>query len=125
MKQSSQTNHAKGVIGEERAMAYLAEQGYDILRTRYKTKYGEIDLVAQKDNLVCFVEVKRRPSYQEALESVDYRTRKRIENSALHFISEYPVFARYDMRFDVIAITGDKLGNLHLSHLDNAWLAGA
>lgn len=117
----TQTNYAKGVDAEGRAALYLEEQGFEILSRRYKTKYGEIDLVIKQGELICFVEVKRRGSLEEALNSITARNRRRIEQSALYFGADFPEYSNFDLRFDVIAITGDG----QITHLDNAWLAGA
>ncbi len=117
----SNTNYAKGVRAEETAERYLVAQGYDVLQSRYKTKFGEIDLIIKRDNLIAFVEVKVRQDKADALHAVNARTRKRIENSALFFLSEYPEYMSHDMRFDVIAISEP----FEITHLDNAWEAGA
>ena len=126
MANSKETNYSHGVWAEGEALRYLEELGFTALRERYKTKFGEIDLIVQKGELVCFVEVKMRQSEVEALEAVTKRARKRIENSALFFLSENPEFINHDMRFDVVAIF--KSGYSHdfqITHLDNAWEAGS
>ncbi|PCI99990.1 MAG: YraN family protein [Alphaproteobacteria bacterium] len=120
---NEETNYARGVRAEEEAARYLAAQGYAILRQRYKTKFGEIDLIVQKDNLLCFVEVKMRGNIAEALESITSRVQKRIENAALFFLSEHPDYMNYDMRFDVIAMRYAPDSTLEITHLDNAWEA--
>lgn len=122
-KNNDETNYARGVRAEEEAERYLEALGYKILRQRYKTKFGEIDLIVQKDNLLCFVEVKMRRNIAEALESITPRAQKRIENSALFFLSENLDYMNCDMRFDVIAMSYSKDGTLDITHLDNAWEA--
>lgn len=112
-----QTNYARGVGAEELAEKHLSDKGFQILRKRFKTKFGEIDLITQKDNLICFVEVKIRQKQEDALESVTKRARKRIEQSALVFLSQNPQYENYDLRFDVVAISAP----FHILHLDNAW----
>ncbi len=119
--ENTQTNYARGVQAEAKACEYLIEQGYQILKQRYKTKFGEVDIVALYENVLCFVEVKMRQDIQAALESVSARSCRRIENSALYFVSQHPQYERYDIRFDVIAITKP----FQITHLDNAWQAGA
>lgn len=118
-KEDTTTSYARGVRAEDIAAEFLAQKKYKILERRYKTRFGEIDLIAQKKNLVCFVEVKARNSEEDALFSVTPRSRKRIENAALLYLSEHPEFTSSDMRFDVIAISKD----FRVLHLDNAWEA--
>lgn len=119
-KEGGQTSYAKGVHAEQSVAEFLERGAYKIVERRYKTKFGEIDLIAEKDNILCFVEVKARPSVEEALHSVTAKSRKRIEQSALFFISKNEQYCAYDLRFDVVAIT--KGGEI--THLDNAWFAG-
>jgi putative endonuclease len=122
-----QTNYAKGVRAEDVAADYLAGQGYKILERRYKTKYGEIDIIALHENgqendgqkTLCFIKVKVRKTYDEAVEAVTPRSRGRIEKSALFFLSQEPAYVTRSMRFDVVAITGGG----EIWHLDNAWQA--
>ncbi len=120
-KSMTQTNHAVGIQGEDMAAVYLEEQGYAVLERRYKTKFGEIDLIVEKDEVVCFVEVKIRQTLEDALASVTLRARRRIEQSALFYISQNPEIQGNPMRFDVIAIVKP----FQITHLDNAWEVGA
>ncbi len=113
------TNYARGVEAEERAVDYLGRQGYAILQQRYKTKFGEIDIVALYGDMLCFVEVKVRKTKGDAFESVTVRTQKRVEQSALFFLSQYPEYVDFSMRFDVIAFDSA----FEITHLDNAWEA--
>ncbi len=120
-KPACETSYAKGMQAEDIAADYLAGQGYEILERRYKTKYGEIDIIASYENgdekVLCFVEVKVRKAYEEAVEAVTPRSRKRIEKSALFFLSQEPSYVGKPMRFDVVAITRGG----EIWHLDNAW----
>ena len=114
-----ETSYSKGIRAETLAADYLQKKGFSILEKRYKTKYGEIDIIAKQNDMVCFVEVKVRQNLVDALESVTPKAQKRIENAALFFLSENPDYVACDMRFDVITISGDA----NISHLDNAWHA--
>jgi putative endonuclease len=116
-KNDDMTNYARGVKAENLAVDYLKNYGYEILKTRYKTKFGEIDIIAKHEDCLCFIEVKMRGSERDALESVTPRIKKRIENSALFFLSENAAYNDFGMRFDVIAVTPP----FHIRHLDNAW----
>lgn len=115
----TQTSYERGVWAEGMAALFLMGKGYKILRRRYKTRYGEIDLIVRKGGILCFVEVKARSSEEAALSVIDARGRRRIENAALHFISENQEFSESVMRFDVVAV----IPPLRVVHLDNAWEA--
>src|SRR5260370_33305858 len=67
-----------GLSAESRAAAFLMAKGYRILAKRFRTPYGEIDLVAKKRNLLAFIEVKARASLDEAAYAVTPRQQARI-----------------------------------------------
>src|ERR1700732_5636229 len=67
-----------GLSAETRAAAFLMAKGYRILAKRYRTPYGEIDLVARRRNLVAFIEVKARASLDEAAYAVTPRQQARL-----------------------------------------------
>lgn len=116
-----QSSYEKGLSAEQIAADHLRGLGYDILEMRYKTKAGEIDVIAQDGNCLVAVEVKFRADLTQALEAITPRSRRRIENAFLTYISKnYPAMDQA-MRFDVIAI----IPPLSVHHLENAWLAGA
>jgi len=117
-----QTSYSKGVLAEKAAIKHLKRDGYKILEERYKTKFGEIDIIAEKDGLIAFIEVKAHQSVEASLYAVTPKSRRRIEQSALWFLSEKPDYAGFDMRFDVIVL---KDGEESIEHLDNAWMVGA
>ena len=123
------TSYSKGVLAERHAAKQLELDGYKVVRERYKTKFGEIDIIAVKDGLLAFVEVKAHKSKTDSLYAVTSRTRRRIEQSALWFISEHPEYVDYDMRFDVMVFCGDadalNNGGIRGEHLDNAWMVGS
>ena len=110
----------KGVIAEKLAAGWLKLKGYEILETRYKTKYGEIDLVLQKNNLIAFVEVKARSSIEIGLESITPKMQERITHAAQYYISQNNV-AQNDLRFDVLVVLPRKMGVPQFHHLENAW----
>lgn len=131
-----QAAYQKGVDAERIAARYFEKRWFDVLQHRYKTTFGEIDLVVAKDEQLIFVEVKAHSDATQALYAVTEKSRRRIEQAALQFISEHEDMAGYDMRFDVIVVpetalrASDRidahnlLGEDGVHHLDNAWLAG-
>ena len=70
----------RGSFYEEVCVEYLIKNGFDILHRNYRCKLGEIDIIAKKDDIIRFIEVKFRGSgsYGSALEAVDFRKQRRI-----------------------------------------------
>ncbi|MEM7464672.1 MAG: YraN family protein [Pseudomonadota bacterium] len=95
---------ARGARGEWLAALFLRLKGYSIEDRNFRCKSGEIDIVARKGNQIIFVEVKARPSEQEALDSVSFQAQRRIANAANVWISRRRDYDRLSWQFDVIAI---------------------
>lgn len=93
-----------GLSAESRASAYLIAKGYRILARRYRTPYGEIDIVARRRNLVAFIEVKARANLDDAAYSVTPQQQQRIVAAAQAWLMTQPDYANFDMRFDVVLI---------------------
>ena len=93
-----------GLSAESRAAAFLMAKGYRILAKRFRTPYGEIDLVAKKRNLLAFIEVKARASLDEAAYAVTPRQQARIIDAAQGWLAAHPEHAEFDLRFDAILI---------------------
>lgn len=93
-----------GLSAESRAAAYLMAKGYRILAKRFRTPYGEIDLVAKRRNLVAFIEVKARASLDDAAYAVTPRQQARIVNAAQAWLMAHPEHAEFELRFDAILI---------------------
>lgn len=72
----------RGHRGEWLAALALMLKGYRIIARRYRTKLGEIDLIARRGDLVLIVEVKARPTLIAAMEAVAYQSERRIEAAA-------------------------------------------
>jgi putative endonuclease len=94
-----------GKSGEELAAALLRENGYKILARNYKTKLGEIDIVAKEKDTFCFVEVKTRHSDRFGLpqEAVLNTKQRQISKTALSFLKENRLLDK-KARFDVVSI---------------------
>ena len=109
-----------GDIGENAAQGFLQGDGYAILKTKYWTPFGEIDIIAQKDTYIVFVEVKYRKAVKGYYprEAVHRRKQKSIIQSAQYFIAENNI-ADMDFRFDVIEILGKE--TLSIEHIQNAF----
>ncbi len=94
-----------GERGEDCAARFLKQEGYKILARRFKSRSGEIDLVAQDGDWLVFVEVKTRRSEQHGTpsESVDYRKQKQLAKTALDYLGllKHP---EVRFRFDIVEV---------------------
>jgi putative endonuclease len=95
-----------GKEGEDRAAKFLAKQGYKILERNYRTRNGEIDLIALHKGEVVFVEVKTRTgdAFGAPELAVNPRKQGRMIKAALGYI-KYKKLHQMPCRFDVVAIT--------------------
>lgn len=114
---ASDTSYKKGLMAEKMAALLLRIKGYKILQSRYKTRFGEIDLIARQGKTLIFVEVKARPDERRALEAISLRAQKRIYDTASFYLAEHPDFQNFEMRFDVISVAPGKLP----VHSENMW----
>jgi len=111
-----------GNDGEQLAAQYLLHKGYTILEKNFRTRCGEIDIVAKDGNTMIFVEVKTRTSesHGSPFHSITPRKMKQISKVALEYLSKHDLFEN-DARFDVIAILQLKSGSTVTEHLTNAF----
>ena len=96
-----------GREGEDRAAKFLAKRGYRILERNYRTRSGEIDLIALDRGVVVFVEVKTRTSdaFGAPELAVTPQKQKRMLKAALGYM-KYRKLHQVPCRFDVVAISG-------------------
>jgi len=113
-------NKKKGELGELIAKKHLENSGYLIIDTNYKCPYGEIDIIAQYENCICFIEVKYRKSLKFGMprESVTKSKQTKIQKTAMHYIFENEL-TNIDLRFDVIEIIDDV--KPEITHIPNAF----
>ena len=115
------TGVEKGRRGEDLAAAFLLERGYRILQRNWRRKTGEIDIIAEKSDLLVFCEVKSRTGtcFGVGAEAVDRRKQTKIIRTALLYLQQYHLMD-HACRFDVIEI--DVAGAVPLiRHLPNAF----
>jgi putative endonuclease len=98
-----------GQQGEQVAADYLIAQGYEILDRNYHSRFGEVDLVAEKDRCIVFVEVKTRTNDSFGLpeESVTPEKLAKIYDTALLWLQDHPDKPD-DWRVDAVAVMMDK-----------------
>jgi|SRR5689334_12516930 putative endonuclease len=94
-----------GRVGEDLAARELASRGYAILARRYRTRYGEIDIVAADGDTLVFVEVRARATeeFGSAAESVTDAKKRKVTAMAVDYLARHHVTDR-PCRFDVVAI---------------------
>ncbi len=113
-----------GRWGENQVADFLRKKGYHLLAAGYRSRYGEIDLIAEKKGYICFVEVKLRRSDQFAMarEFVDRRKQERIRLTAEHYLSVNP--SELQPRFDVAEVyapEGISTKRVVINYLENAF----
>lgn len=103
-----------GDLGEELAKRYLSKKGYKIIERNYRCVLGEVDIIAMKDDILVFVEVKTRKSTDYAPEdSVTAKKRSKLLTIAKYY--QLKLKRDLDIRFDVLGITlADKPEFLHI-----------
>jgi putative endonuclease len=111
-----------GKLGEDLACSELRRRGYAILARRYRTRFGEIDIICRRGPTVVFVEVKARSGVRHgtAAESVTGWKRRRIAAMALDYLART---RRLDSRcrFDVVTIDGMGTDRAELRVIENAF----
>lgn len=107
-----------GNKAEDKAAQYLKKQGYKIIERNYNLPCGEIDIIAQKNKTLVFVEVKYRKNSGEfggPIAAVTKAKQKRVINAAISYIkAKKPPFDT--LMFDIIAVSEDKI-----EHIKNAF----
>ena len=107
----------KGREGEAEAARWLSEQGWEMLAERRKTKLGEIDLIARKNGLVAFIEVKWRKRAADLATAIDKRRLARVAAAVEMLAHEYAGPGE-DVRIDVILLAPGSMPR----HIENAWM---
>ncbi len=109
-----------GKLGEEIAVAFLKKNNYEILETNFVFQKAEIDIIAQKNNILAVIEVKTRSSINFGLPQ-DFVKPKKIQ-LLVKAINEYVIQNNLDVtiRFDIIAIHKEN-ENYNLEHIEDAF----
>ncbi|WP_347218211.1 YraN family protein [Chryseobacterium sp.] len=112
-----------GILAEELAADYLEKNGYKILVRNFRFQKAEIDIIAEKDELIIIVEVKARSTDafmlpQEAVTKTKIRS---IVLAANHYLEESD--KQNEVRFDIISVLPDEHRNLKIDHIADAFQA--
>jgi putative endonuclease len=116
-----------GAQGEQLAAEHLERLGYEILARNYRTRFGELDLVARDGRTLVFCEVKSRQAVaagRSPFESIHPAKRRRVRRMAGQWLAAGSGSRPYlpEIRFDAIGVTFDRAGRLvGLEHLEGAF----
>lgn len=104
----------KGQFVEKLAADFLHQNGLKIHTQNYRCRFGEIDIIAEDDTSLIFVEVRYRKDshYGGALASVDNKKQQRIILTAQDFLNQESSLQYKEIRFDVIAVQGNNFENI-------------
>ena len=114
-----------GMLGEQSVAKFLINKNFKIITQNYKTKLGEIDIIAQKDDVLCFVEVKtRKKSYFPISNVVTWTKQQKIIKSAQLFILKNKIQDKV-CRFDVATVIADQKSfgqnSFDIEYIENAF----
>jgi putative endonuclease len=115
MSNRKTSNHRRGILAEYAALFYLMCKGYRLVTLRYKTKFGEIDLIMRRGDTLAFVEVKARRYHADAAVAIHSKNQSRVMQAAQMFLRNHPAYANYQVRFDAVLIAWYKRPH-HLVH---------
>ena len=115
---------SRGAAGEILAARYLRKQGYELVEVNYRSRFGEIDIIAEYDGFLAFVEVKTRgeAAYYKPREAVTYSKQQKIIRTAMGYLATHPTDLQ--PRFDVIEVYMDGSAPLkakYIEHIENAF----
>jgi putative endonuclease len=107
--------HRTGLRSESLAVWFLRCKGYRILKRRYRTPGGEIDIVARRGGVLVFIEVKARDAGIEmAAAAITDKGMIRMQRAAEYFVLKQEISSAQDLRLDVILITPERLWPMHI-----------
>ena len=114
-----------GSFGEALARDYLISKGYKILNMNFRNKFGEIDIICKKNNLLIFCEIKSRysNSFGSPIESITcYKQKQIIKLSELYLISKK--YYNFNVRYDIIEVIFNTITSSHIiNHVQDAFSA--
>lgn len=94
----------RGRFSEYVAALYLLLKGYRIVAMRYRSRGGEVDIIARRGGLIALVEVKARRSAAQSVDAVGFSSQQRIRSAGDHWLSRQRDAAALSVRCDIVAI---------------------
>ena len=119
MKTKKQKSYFLGLMAEYYVIFLFFFKGYKLLKHRYKTKFGEIDLIFRKNKSIIAVEVKARKNKNISIGEVVYQKQfYRIMNSLKIFLNKNEMYSNFDVMIDVVLIKNI----FKVKHIKNTWV---
>jgi putative endonuclease len=98
-----------GLSAESRCAAWLIAKGYRIVARRFRSSVGEIDIIARRRGVTAFIEVKARPTLDDAAYAITPYQQQRIIAAAEAWLATHPEYGTGDLRFDAMLIAPGRL----------------
>ena len=117
--------HELGKRGEALAWIFLRKRGYSILEKNFRTRFGELDVVAEKNGTLVFLEIKTRRNdlFGSPAEAVNWKKRQKMSRAAEAFLQKKGLENR-PARFDILSILWNGTGEPEFSLLEDAFSLG-
>ncbi len=98
-------HNATGILGEEMALKYLRDKGFAILHKNWRHSHWEVDVIASRENILHFIEIKTRRSKKFGFPEEDVTKKKltNLINASEEFLFQYPEWKH--IQFDILSIT--------------------
>lgn len=100
-------SRAKGNLAEERACEFLLNNGFSIIDRNFYSRFGEIDIISLKEDVLHFVEVKSGPDYESAVENITRKKLSRIVKTAYVYMKKNALHV--DFVFDALVVVDEKV----------------
>jgi putative endonuclease len=113
-------NHILGRVGENHAETYLTNKGYEIIARNWRSGHKEVDLIASKDNVIIFFEIKTRANldFGNPEESVTRKKMKLVKEAAHDYLVNKPI---QRIQFDIIAMVITEGEVIDFLHMEDAY----
>lgn len=99
--------YLSGILGEDKACAFLKKQGFEILQRNFHSKFGEIDIIAKKDEILHFIEVKYTQKDYEVAYRLDSKKYQKILKAVEFYFLKQEIYS--DFQIDLICIKNNDI----------------
>jgi len=119
--EEKQSTKSIGDRGEDKACEWLVSRGFSIIERNWRTKRGEIDIIAEKENVLVFAEVKTLPSgdLETLTHELNGRKQKKIIETAKLFLLNHRKYNKSIIRFDVLVVDMPLFSEVY--HIEDAF----